>query len=260
MSASSSTTSPPLARHVREWAERHEDGHEHINVGETERLVSLAAGSGLALYGMTRGTLGGLGLALIGGSLLYRGTTGHCACYASLGVNTAATRGLGASIPAQHGTRVEESITILRPREELYRFWRELSNLPRIMAHLKSVVCASDQRSHWVAEGPLGVPVEWDAEIINERENEMIAWRSVGESEVETAGSVHFTEAPGERGTEVHVVLKYDPPAGKLGIGAARLLGQSPSHEIREDLRRFKRIMETGTVPTIEGQPRGTCS
>src|SRR5690348_10496874 len=95
MSASSSTTSAPLARHVREWAERHENEHEQINVGETERLASLAAGSGLALYGLTRGTLSGLGLALIGGGLLYRGATGHCACYASLGVNTADTRGPG---------------------------------------------------------------------------------------------------------------------------------------------------------------------
>lgn len=93
MPDSSSTTSAPLARHVREWVERHEDHHEQINVGESERLVSLAAGSGLALYGLTRGTLGGLGLALIGGGLLYRGTTGHCACYELLGVDTSVTRG-----------------------------------------------------------------------------------------------------------------------------------------------------------------------
>jgi uncharacterized membrane protein len=151
-------------------------------------------------------------------------------------------------------------VTILRPREELYRFWRDFSNLPRIMRHLQSVQTTGDGRSHWVARGPLGIPIEWDAEIITERENELIGWRSVGDSEVDTAGSVHFTSAPGDRGTEVRVVLKYDPPAGKLGSAVAWLLGKAPDQQIREDLRRFKWVMETSTVPTIEGQPHGSAS
>lgn len=104
--------------------------------------------------------------------------------------------------------------------------------------------------------GPLGVRAEWDAEVITERENELIGWRSVGDSEVDTAGSVHFTKVPGGRGTEVRVSLKYDPPAGKLGVAVARLLGQSPARQIHEDLSRFKQVMEAA-APAIKGRPGG---
>jgi len=205
-----------------------------VNVGELERMASVAAGFGLAVCGLTRGTLSGLGLAILGGAFVYRGTTGYCACYDSLGISTAESLGPSASIPAQHGARVEESITIRRPREELFRYWRELANLPRIMSHLKAVEPRGNTRSHWVASGPAGLDVEWDAEIITERENELIGWRSVGDSEVATAGSVHFTQAPGNEGTEVKVILKYDPPGGKVGIALNRLLGESPSQQIRK--------------------------
>lgn len=219
-----------------------------VNVGETERMASLAAGGGLALYGLTRGTIGGLGIAALGGALVYRGITGHCACYNAFGITSTAPRGERTSVAAQHGVKIEESVTILRAREDLYRYWHEFTNLPHIMRHLESVRHNGDGTWHWVACGPMGYKAEWNAEVITERENELISWRSVGESEVDTAGSVHFTPAPGDRGTEVKVVLKYDPPGGRLGIALARLLGESPSTQIRDDLRRFKQIMETGTV------------
>jgi uncharacterized membrane protein len=231
-----------------------------INVGDTERWISLLSGGIMGLYGLSRGTLGGLGLALLGGGLIYRGATGHCACYQSLGINPTRTRGQRTSIPANHGVKVEESITILRPPEQLFRFWRDLANLPRFMHHLESVQPTGGKRSHWVTKGPLGRRFEWDAEIITERENELIGWRSVEGSSVDTAGSVHFTRAPGDRGTEVKVVLKYEPPAGKAGAAVAWLLGQAPGQQIHEDLCRFKQIMETGTVPTVAGQPHGTCA
>jgi uncharacterized membrane protein len=125
------------------------------------------------------------------------------------------------------------------------------------MNHLESVRVCDEKRSHWVAKGPLGVRVEWDAEIITERPNELIGWRSLPGSEVDTAGSVHFTPAPGGRGTEVRVVLKYDPPGGKVGATLAKLFGRSGSQEIQEDLRHFKEIMEAGEVPTTQGQPSG---
>jgi uncharacterized membrane protein len=228
-----------------------------VNVGEGERMASLIGGTAVALYGLSRGTLGGLGLALLGGSLIYRGVTGHCSAYQALGLDTARPPGPQDSVRAQHGVRVDETVTILRPREELYRYWRDLSNLPRIMRHLESVQTTSENRSHWTAKGPFDLRIEWDAEIITERENELIGWRSVGESEVDTAGSVHFIPAPGGRGTEVRVELKYDPPGGRLGSQLASLLGQSPERQIREDLRRFKAVMESGTAPTTEGQPGG---
>jgi uncharacterized membrane protein len=254
-SSSSRSPSPPLASRVRERGiQRHESP---VNVGDAERWASLLGGGAIVFYGLSRKTLGGLGLALLGGSLVYRGVTGYCGAYQALGIDTSQSRGPRDSVKARHGVKVEESVTVLRPREELYRYWRDFSNLPRIMRHLKSVETKSDGRSHWVATGPMEMSVEWDAEIITERENELIGWRSVGDSEVDTAGSVHFLAAPGDRGTEIRVVLKYDPPAGKLGAGIAWLFGKSASRQIREDLRRFKSMMETGTIPTTEGQPRG---
>jgi uncharacterized membrane protein len=230
------------------------------NVGEMERWLSLLGGGALALVGLSRGSLGGLGLAAVGAGLAYRGASGHCNVYAALGVSTAEGRGRRTSIPAGHGIKVEESVTILRSPEELYGYWANLENLPRIMNHLVSVRKLDGQRSHWVACGPLGTHLEWDAEILVQRENELISWRSLDGAEVDTAGSVHFTAAPGDRGTLVRVVLKYDPPAGKVGAAIAGLLGQAPGQTIKEDLRRFKQLMETGEIPTTEGQPRGTCA
>jgi len=211
----------------------------------------------MAIFGLSRGTTGGVLLAGLGAALAYRGATGHCDVYESLGMSSVEHR-QRTSIPSGQGVKVEESVTILKPREELFAFWRRLENLPRIMPHLVSVTEQGGNRSHWVACGLAG-NVEWDAEIINERPNELIAWRSLDDSEVATAGSVHFEPAPGDRGTEVKVVLSYNPPAGQLGAGIAWLAGRDPESQIREDLRTFKRLMETGTVPTTEGQPRGKC-
>jgi len=199
----------------------------------------------------------GLLMAAVGGSLLHRGLTGHCYLYRSMGVNTSDEQHSPvASVAAGQGVKICESVTINRPAAEIYRFWRDLSNLPRVMRHLESVR-VDGERSHWVAHGPLGHRVEWDAEIINDRPNELIAWRSLEGSEVGTAGSVHFVAAPGGRGTEVHVTLKYDPPLGKLGSWAAWLLGEEPSLQVREDLLRLKQLLEAGEIATTTGQPSG---
>jgi uncharacterized membrane protein len=147
-------------------------------------------------------------------------------------------------------------VTILKPRDELYRFWRDLENLPIVMSHLKEVRCVDPVRSHWVVEGPLG-DVEWDAEIHTEQENEFISWRALPGSLIDTAGTVHFLDAPGNRGTEVTVVLRYDSPGGQVGDALARLFKKSPKDQIREDLRRFKQLAEAGEVPTTKGQPSG---
>jgi len=235
-----------------------ETGIERLNISETERWVSTLGGGALALYGLGRGSLPGLGLAAMGAALVYRGVTGHCDIYGMLGINTAAPHSPQASIPATHGVKLEESVTVLKPREELYRFWRDFSNLPRVMRHLASVE-EKDGRWHWVAKGPAGMPVAWDAEVITEKENELIGWRSLRGSQVSTAGSVHFVPAPGDRGTEVKVVLKYDPPGGKLGAAAAWLLGSGVEQQVRTDLQQFKCLMETGSVPASDGQPRGQC-
>jgi uncharacterized membrane protein len=228
-----------------------------INVGGTERFLSLLGGGALAAFGLGRRHPSGLLLAGIGGLLAYRGATGHCSMYEALGMTSVEHRER-TSVPSGQGIKIEESVTILRSPEELYGFWRRLENLPRVMRHLVSVKELDGNRSHWVARGLTG-EVAWDAEIINDRPNELIAWRSLDDSQVSTAGSLHFQPAPGNRGTEVKVVMSYVPPAGSLGAGIAWITGRDPQSQIREDLRSFKRLMETGTQPTTEGQPRGSC-
>jgi uncharacterized membrane protein len=138
---------------------------------------------------------------------------------------------------------VERSIVVNRPAAEVYYFWRNFENLPRFMDHLESVTVLDENRSHWVAKAPAGTRVEWDAVIHNEIENELIAWRSLPGADVNNAGSVHFTPA-GDNATEVRVVLSYEPPAGKLGAAVARLLGEEPSRQVEDDLRRLKQVME----------------
>src|SRR5918912_1288426 len=141
-----------------------------VNVGQTERWASALAGGALAIYGLTRRTWGGAVLALVGGTLIYRGSTGHCHMYEMLGVNTA--EGVDnplVSVPAGKGVKVEKSVTINRSPEELYRFWRNFENLPKFMNHLESVTTTGGGRSHWVAKAPAGSTVEWDAEVYNEK-------------------------------------------------------------------------------------------
>ena len=233
------------------------NGSAAVNVGRVERYASAGVGGLLALWGLRRGGVGGALLAALGGGLLYRGVTGHCDLYQALGVNTDQPGSEPAtSIPAGHGVKVEESVTVNRPVGEVYRFWRNLENLPRFMDNLESVKVEGN-RSHWVAKAPLGASVSWDAEIINEKPDELIAWRSLEGSTVSTAGSVHFTPAQGGRATEVRVNLKYDPPLGKAGVAVARLFSEHPARQIRDDLRRFKQIMESGGVPAEAGQSRG---
>jgi uncharacterized membrane protein len=159
----------------------------------------------------------------------------------------------------QGAIHVERSIIVNRPREEVYRFWRDFSNLPRFMQHLQAVDVRDDKHSHWVTKAPAGSTAEWDAEIINEVPEETIAWQSAGETNVPNSGSVRFVPAENGGATVVKVTLNYDPPAGKLGDLIARLFGESPDQQVRDDLRRFKALMETGEIPTIEDQPRGDC-
>jgi len=221
-------------------------------------MLSLLGGGVLTAYGLSRRNTSGLGLVAIGAALAYRGAIGHCDVYQALRLSSADSTDQG-TVPARHSVHVAHSVTILRPQEELFQFWRRFENLPRIMPHLISVKEIDGNRSQWVAHGLTG-PIEWEAEIINERPGELIAWKSCDGAEVATAGSVHFKSAPGGRGTEVNVVMDYIPPAGKLGHGIAWLAGRDAESQIREDLRAFKRIMEAGTVPTTQGQPRGKCS
>jgi uncharacterized membrane protein len=152
---------------------------------------------------------------------------------------------------------VERSITIDRPPEEIYRFWRDLKHLPQIMGHLESVEPYGTNRSHWVAKGPAGLRVEWDAEIVTDRPNELIAWRSLEGGGVDNSGWVRFEPAVGGRGTVVRVAMDYYPPAGALGETVAKLLGEDPEKQIAVDLHRLKQLLETGEIARTEGQSSG---
>ncbi len=149
--------------------------------------------------------------------------------------------------------QVEQVVTINRSLHEVYGFWRNFANFPRFMRHLEQVEVLDGRRSRWTATAPAGLRVHWDAEIVQDREGEWLAWRSLPGSQIDNSGSVRFAPAPGARGTEVRVQLEYTPPAGQVGRAIARLFGEEPKQQVREDLRRFKQLMEAGEVALSDG-------
>lgn len=152
---------------------------------------------------------------------------------------------------------VIHSLAINRPRQDCYRFWRQLENLPRFMQHLESVEPTDEKRSHWTAMTGAGARLEWDAELTDDQSDERIAWRSLPGSGLDTTGEVTFAPGPKGKGTIVRIAMRYRPPAGRLGAALAKMIGRDPSQQVREDLRRFKRLLETGEIATTEGQPCG---
>jgi uncharacterized membrane protein len=222
------------------------------NVAEAERWVSVILGGALAAYGLKMRSVPGLVIGAVGGALIHRGATGHCMVYESMGITTAEEQedDRQVSVPYGRGIRVDKSVTINATPERIYTFWRNFSNLPRFMNNLESVESHDNTHSRWVAKGPAGTTVDWEAEIINEIPNELIGWRSLEGSQVDNAGSVHFSPVLGGTGTEVKVVLRYDPPAGKAGAKVSKILGEDPALQVEEDLQRLKTLMETGAAPT----------
>jgi uncharacterized membrane protein len=215
------------------------------NISREEAVFSALAGATLVLLGINRRSWVGSALAVTGAVLLHRGMTEHCPIYEMLGADT---NELGRrKVPTRRAVKLEKRVTIDRRPEELYRYWRNLSNLPRIMSHLQSVEMLNDRLSHWTVKTGPGLPtIEWDGEIVNEVENELIGWRSLAGSDVDTAGSVRFRPAAG-RGTDVTVTLQYDIPGGPIGVVIAKLLGQEPERMIEEDLARFKQALESAS-------------
>jgi uncharacterized membrane protein len=166
----------------------------------------------------------------------------------------------GRAVPGVSGRTdiyLERSIAVSKSPQECYRFWRSLENLPRFMHGLESVRQLDEQHSRWVARGPMALRLEWTSQITTDRPGEEIAWRTLDDSGAANAGAVKFEGAPAGRGTIVRVSLHYSPLGGALGAGLVRLLGHDPQSRIREDLRRFKQVMETGEIPTTRGQPAG---
>jgi uncharacterized membrane protein len=226
-----------------------------VSLIDLERYLALGAGALLLMAGASRRSVPGTCLALSSLPLLYRGVTGRWPrVFDGAGVQ-AEPDSTQVALGGARGVHVRESIRLQVPVVEVYRFWRRLDNLPRFMTHLDSVTETSDSRSHWIAEGPGGLAVEWDAEIINEVENELLAWRSLPGSDVVTAGSVNFEGARDGRSTLVHVHMQYAPPAGKVGAFVASFFGGSPEQTIRENLQHFKHYLETGRPSSADVGP-----
>lgn len=232
---------------------------EGVNVGKTERFISVVAAAAVAAVGLRRKRLRPL-LLPVAGSLFSRGVTGRCAVNRAIGRNSARGGRVSpvASVRRGEGVKVEKSVVVNKPVQEVFQFWRNFENLPRFMDHLESVTVIDETRSHWVAKAPAGTRVEWDAVIHNEIEGQLIAWRSLPGADINNAGSVHFSPVAGDVGlTEVRVVLSYEPPAGKVGAAVAKLLGEEPSRQVADDLRRFKQVMEASEVTGNSKHPAG---
>lgn len=224
------------------------------NMGRTERMISIVGGAAALVYTLLRLRKVNAPLTAGSGYLLYRGITGRDPVYTALGIDRAHPNGSG-------GIEVIHAISINRPRAEVYSYWRDFENLPTFMKHLVSVKVVSQmdgrEQSHWTARAPLGQTIEWDGEMVEDRPNERIAWRSLPGSQVETRGYVEFQDAPGQDETILRVNLAYWPPAGSLGAAVAKLLGEEPAIQVQEDLRRLKQYLEAGETATIEGQTSG---
>jgi uncharacterized membrane protein len=216
------------------------------SLADAEDWLALGAGALLLFVGVSRRSTVGACLAMSSAPLLYRGITGRWPEVLNGYAQPDSTRN---ALGGARGVHVRESIRVEMPINEVYRFWRRLENLPQFMTHLDRVTETSGHMSHWVASGPAGLTVEWDAEIINEVENKVLGWRSLPGSDVVSAGSVNFDAARGGRSTQLSVHLQYAPPAGKAGALVASLFGREPSQIVREDLRHFKQLLEAGEIP-----------
>ncbi len=204
-----------------------------MNIG---KWGAIAGGSAIAVLGITRRSKAGAALAAAGGALAFAGSR----------VST---------VPGQ--LAAHSSVLLNCSRQEAYNFWSDFENLPRFMRHLHSVSKIADRRFRWLALAPMGAQFSWDAEIVAERPGELISWRSLPGSDIDVDGTVEFRKATDNRGTIVDAVVLYRPPAGSIGKSVAKLFGKYPGFIMRQDLRRFKALVETGEIPTIEGQTHG---
>lgn len=211
-------------------------GTRSSQAGVVKRWGGLVGGGALALYGLSRRSPAGLALAAAGGWLAYSNAKTH----------------VNGRVPV-----TRSSVLLSTTPEEAYRFWQKFEDFPRFMHHLESVTDLGDGRSRWVAAGPLGTKIHWEAEIVSDRPNELIAWQSLPGSDVKVDGWVQFSKAPGNRGTLLEANIRYSQVKGLLPGVLASLAGKYPNFAIQQDLRRCKALIETDEIPTTEGQSHG---
>jgi uncharacterized membrane protein len=228
-------------------------GHELIkNVPDNERVITGIGGALLGLMSLRHGGITGLlGLAA-GGALVARAVTGHCPAYERLGMDDQ-ERQLADRQGWQSAAVTRETITINRPREQIYSFWRNVSNLSKVMSHVERIDLLDSKRSHWVVALPFGKSIEFDSQVTEDRPNERIAWRADEHADLRNSGWVEFREAPGGRGTDVIVQLSYEPPGGEIGRMAARAWPNSPGALLKNDLRQLKQKIESGELGLTGG-------
>lgn len=218
------------------------------NLGTTERLISAMGGS-ILLFDALSQREKSISKILAGGYLLFRGASGHCFIYDA---------GLSDKGKKERGKiKIDTNLTVNKSQSEVYSFWRELENLPLFMKHLEKVTALDDKTSEWVAKipGDIGT-ISWKSEIVDDEKDKKISWKSLPESTIENEGAVHFRDA-GKFGTEIHAVIQYRAPMGTAGEGIAKILNPAFEEMVQEDIKNFRRYMETGEVPTTEGQPSG---
>ena len=251
-----------------DWEEERAEFDSHgENIGDVQRVLSAIAGMAFLASGLSRRNWSGAALATVGGSLLYRAVSGYCPAFGAMGIDTSGGNRLGRSsntnrlgrrkVHTDRATKIQRAIEVNRPPNEIYRFWRSLDNLPRIMNHLDSVQVINDRLYHWVVKAMPGVPkVEWDAEIINDVENQRLGWRSLEGADVDNTGSVEFKPTDDGQRTRLTVTLQYEPPGGELGAAVAKWFGEDPNTKIAEDLLRFKEEMEKGVFSQAGGEQK----
>lgn len=218
------------------------------NLGTTERLLSVLGGSYL-LYNAISKKGNSFFKAATAGYMFFRGASGYCPISSSIGVD---------EVDKVGDININTSLTVNKPRNEVYEFWRDLENLPKFMKHLKSVETINDTVSAWEAKIPGNVgTISWKSEITDDVENEHIGWQSLSESTIENTGNVRFRDA-GKFGTEVNVIISYRAPGGAAGEGIAKMLNPVFKSMVKEDVKNFRRYLEAGEVPTAKGQPSGS--
>ena len=245
-----------LGESLKHFAQQCCSANATHNVGSTERMFSTGVGGMLVASGLLRGRLPGLLLTAIGGALLYRGVTGHCSVYQQLGINTYEMEG---DRSITKGLKIEETVTIARPAHDLYEVWTQWERLPEILPHIEEVKDLGQGRTRWTARGPLGTRLTWEAEVINQEPDRLIAWQSLTGGDVDTAGSVHFNQQGGNS-TEMVVSMQYEPPGGRLTAMVSEFLGIGLDQRVRRDLLRFKSTMESSQQPGIQGAHASTDS
>jgi len=230
---------------------------DRVNLMQVDRWGYVAAGVALLAWGLRRrGVLGGSAGGMAAW-LMYQAYTGNNPMFEPLDIRV---NRQPSAIDAKETIVVEDALTIGKPREEVYRFWRNLENLPRFAPHVLRVRVEDERRSYWEVEGPHGASVEWESEITRDTPNEEIEWRTTANRKIANFGSVSFRDAPAGRGTIVRVHLEYVSPAGSLGAAIARMIGRAPQSMVEQALRRLKQLLEAGEVATTQGQSSGRTS